>query len=398
MSESRELDAGPIDGGGKATMDSGGKEKEEEEAKRKENVTQGQNPSSSEDPQSQDEGRPSGSGELEENPSKRPKLTGDSSEGHDHTQIPTSNVMPEAELGDSTEGANQEEQPRAAEEGREYPHADPDSDEDEIEDDVFLFEMAVPVDNILTIPAGIAREYFPTLSCDTGGEQNLQIDDFRGQLWDVPFTYNREIDGFTNTNQWQQISSLYMLNYFLPCLILFYRPGFRLHAAHYMIEFERRTEYQNIAPEFRAEDLLFELELGEGDIWMSRLFLPFERVHEHFPAIRIPKRSQKKVVVKFTDAQGKNWYMEIVRYAAEKYMIIKWWDEFVKNHRLEAMDVIRFYKPKNHSHSKHFFIEIVKKKDGGASSNQPGGGSGGGDRGGPSTSSGSRKGKEIVDG
>lgn len=258
--------------------------------------------------------------------------------------------------------------------------------------------MAVPVDNILTIPAGIAREYFPTLSCDTAGEQNLHIDDFRGQLWDVPFTYNREIGGFTNTNQWQQISSLYMLNYFLPCLILFYRPGFRSHTAHYMIEFERRTEYQNIAPEFRSEDLLFELELGESDIWMSRLFLPFESVHEHFPSIRIPKRSQKKVVVKFTDAQGKNWYMEIVRYTAEKYMIIKWWDEFVKNHRLEAMDVIRFYKPENPSHSKHFFIEIVKKKDGGASSNQPGGGSGGGDRGGPSTSSGSRKGKEIVDG
>ncbi|KAI8574250.1 hypothetical protein RHMOL_Rhmol01G0340500 [Rhododendron molle] len=397
MSESRELDAGPIDGGGKATMNSGGKEKEEEEAKPKENVTRGQNPSSSEDPQSQDEGRPSGSGELEENPSKRPKLMGDSSEGHDQTQIPTSNVMPEAELG--SQGANREVQPRAAEEDREHPHADPDSDEDdEDKDDVFLFEMAVPVDNILTIPAGIAREYFPTLSCDTAGEQNLHIDDFRGQLWDMPFTYNREIGGFTNTNQWQQISSLYMLNYFLPCLIQFYRPGFRLHTAHYMIEFERRTEYQNIAPEFRAEDLLFELELGESDIWMSRLFLPFERVHEHFPAIRIPKRSQKKVVVKFTDAQGKNWYMEIVRYTAEKYMIIKWWDEFVKNHRLEAMDVIRFYKPENHSHSKHFFIEIVKKKDGWASSNQPGGGSGGADRGGPCTSSGSRKGKEIVDG
>lgn len=289
----------------------------------------------------------------------------------------------------SSEGANhQEEQPD--QEGREYPHVEPDSDDDDDEtEDIFLFEMTVPLDNTLTIPAETAREYFPTLFFSETDQHNLHIDDFRGQLWDVPFTYNRETDGFTNTNQWKQISSLYNLTRFVPCLILFYRPAFRSHTSHYLIEFERRIDYQYFAPIFKANDLLFELELSENDIWMSRLFIPSELVHQHFPAIRIAKRSRKMVVVKFTDAQGKNWYMEIVRYAAEKYMVIKWWAEFVRNHGLEAMDVIRFYKPEIPSHSKHFFIEIVKKGDGTNSneSNQPGGGSGV-----------SRKGKEIVAG
>lgn len=259
-------------------------------------------------------------------------------------------------------------------------------DDEEDDDDIFLFEMAVPVDNILTIPAGIAKEYFPTLGC-TGGEQKLQIQDFVGREWDLPVTYNQATDSFTNTSQWQEISNFYRLS--ASCLILFYKPAFRMHSAQYTIEFERRVDYENRVHEFRIEGFLFKIELAESDLWMGRLFLPFLPVHKHFPAICIPVRSQKVVTMKFTDAQRKNWYMEIVRYTDERYMIIKWWDEFVKNHSLQAEDVIRFYKPEYPSHSMHFLIEIVK--DG---PNQLGGGNGA-DRGEASTS-GSYKGKEIA--
>ncbi|KAF7120909.1 hypothetical protein RHSIM_Rhsim13G0097200 [Rhododendron simsii] len=53
------------------------------------------------------------------------------------------------------------------------------------------------------------------------------------------------------------------------------------------------------------------------------------------------------------------------------------WEEFVQKHKLGAMDVIRFYKPVNPSHKKHFLIEILKSSGWGANRAGPrqGGGS-----------------------
>lgn len=75
--------------------------------------------------------------------------------------------------------------------------------------------------------------------------------------------------------------------------------------------------------------------------------------------------------------------MDIQRTNLYSYVIVKGWEEFVQKHKLGAMDVIRFFKPVNPSHKKHFLIEIIKNGGCGAK------------RAGPSHG-GSYKGKEIA--
>lgn len=242
--------------------------------------------------------------------------------------------------------------------------------------------MQVLSNNVLAIPARIAAQCFPILS--SGGEnpeggQLLQFTHAQTQEWDIPFTYNREEQAFTNTTEWEQISSVHNLN--ASDFILFYRPWTCLHNGHYLIEFDRREEFENHVPEFREENFLLQLKLDQDG--HARIFLPQDEVIIHFPVIRMPEGSQKKVTMKFTDRQRKNWYMDIIRYNAYFYVIVKGWEDFAEKHNLVAMDAIRFYKPVNPSHKKHFLIEIVKKDRGGA--NQ-----------GALSQGGSSKGKEIA--
>ncbi|CAL5424894.1 unnamed protein product [Camellia sinensis] len=45
----------------------------------------------------------------------------------------------------------------------------------------------------------------------------------------------------------------------------------------------------------------------------------------------------------------------------DAYIILDGWGGFVNKHRLEAMDVIRFYKPVQPLHERHFLIQCVKR-------------------------------------
>ncbi|CAL5440954.1 unnamed protein product [Camellia sinensis] len=90
------------------------------------------------------------------------------------------------------------------------------------------------------------------------------------------------------------------------------------------------------------------------------LKLPKEEVRNHFCAIGIPPRRR----LNFTDARNKDWaktifYVKVL----DAYIIMNGWEGFVKEHRLEDMDVIRFYKPVQPLHERHFLVKCVKREE-----------------------------------
>ena len=145
-------------------------------------------------------------------------------------------------------------------------------------------------------------------------------------------------------------------------LIQFYRPVPCWATNHYAINYVRRWEVPAKIPDFTRGNFLFRLELTSSDVGYSRLFIPSREVAIHFPAIQIPPLSRKKEIVGFTDAKIKDWYMDVILNSSEFYRIIDEWNGFVKAHDLGAGDVIKFYKPVQPSHTKHFLMEYVKKE------------------------------------
>ncbi|KAI8574238.1 hypothetical protein RHMOL_Rhmol01G0339500 [Rhododendron molle] len=372
MSESGELAAVPSDIGEKRKKDSKGKEKEEEqeEAKSKEDVSEEQNHDQSTQKNPRDAGSPiqvrgwystnfdwnsfflqqsndDTTGSHAQNPSAT-LIHGDSEPEPQTSYLykRATRKLPAAEAGYS-----RDLELLLEEEEADWPN------------DLFLFEMQAPNNNILTIPAQMAAEYFTILSLHEAIPDEkpiLRFTDAEARNWEIPFEYHPEEKAFTNAIMWAVISHLRKLK--KSDLILFYRPVPRLNLGHYLIEFDRRQEYEDHKPEFRPENFLFPLQLDQN----ARISLPRVKVLIHLPEVRIPPGIQKTVTIKLTDSQRKNWLMDIVRYDVSSYRIVKGWEEFVQKHELGAMDVIRFYKPVNPSHKKHFLIEIVKNRGGGA--------------------------------
>ncbi|KAL6978822.1 hypothetical protein U1Q18_020490, partial [Sarracenia purpurea var. burkii] len=266
----------------------------------------------------------------------------------------------------SSERTNQEE----AQDAEEYDDWDDefdslsDDDDQYWPDEVLLFEMEIPRSNRLIIPAQAAAAYFPPLAVPLGGEapkkvETLQLTDSESLEWYMPVTYFRDERAFMILRGWQEYADLYNLKPF--DLIRFYRPVPRLNTHHFLIEHQKKEQESDAdGPEFRPENFLFRLELDSSDIGYRRIFIPKEEVTNHFPEIKVTRRN--KMTMRFTDAQNKDWYMDIILYNPYSYMIIDGWSGFVKEHNLEAMDVIKFYKPVQPLHMKHFLIEYVKRE------------------------------------
>ncbi|CAL5424897.1 unnamed protein product [Camellia sinensis] len=85
--------------------------------------------------------------------------------------------------------------------------------------------------------------------------------------------------------------------------------------------------------QFHKEDFVFELQLTQDDIEYT-LYIPEQTATEHFPHVPIYE----------------DWYKA-------------WWDEFVARHNLEAMDVIRFYRPPSPLHKFHSLIKHDRRRD-----------------------------------
>ncbi|KAL7179489.1 hypothetical protein ACSBR1_042809 [Camellia fascicularis] len=121
-------------------------------------------------------------------------------------------------------------------------------------------------------------------------------------------------------------------------------------------------EQQSKDGQFHKEDFVFELQLTQDDIEYT-LYIPEQTATEHFPPVPIYE-DWYKGQIKIFDTQNQNWNMTIVYIRLSACFFIKtWWDEFVTRHNLEAMDVIRFYRPPSPLHKFHFLIKHDRRRD-----------------------------------
>ncbi|KAH7864279.1 hypothetical protein Vadar_027739 [Vaccinium darrowii] len=376
MSSRKELATGTSDKEGKTMAGSEGKE--EEEQKSKENVSEA-------DSADKKNARASGEQNVDsDSPSKQQKLSNvpheksreQSKRHHEELKPHTASDEPDSDSGSDYD-----------------PDSDSNSDENQYwPDEVFLFEMETPSTNRLVIPFDLASAHFPPLATRKRNEkqvETLQFTDSQNREWYMPIQYYRDERGFMILTGWQKFSTQYNLK---PMdLIRIYEPVPRFHTHHFLIEVEKKGQTID-PPEFREENFLFQIELDQSDIDFRRVFLARDDVR-NFPGVKMQRNSREKKIMRFTDANCKDWYMNIIRYSEGKYMVIDGWDEFVKERGLQAGDLIGFYQHVHPYHRKHYLIGIVKKEGGGGPRpGQAGGGSGAG------SSSQSYKGKEIAGG
>ncbi|KAI8524086.1 hypothetical protein RHMOL_Rhmol13G0122100 [Rhododendron molle] len=376
MSESRGLDSGPSDKEGIKRKDSKG-EGNEKEGKSEENVSEEASVADTEVAEKTNV-RTSGEENVDSDSPTKKKLK-------------QSNV-PQAKSGDGSKRPYEDVQPYTD------PN-EPGSDSDSVEmdycpDEVFLFEMEVPCTNRLVIPFELASAHFPhldTLKLNEKQVETLEFTDSLNREWYMPIQYYRDEHGFMILSGWQKFSTQYNLQ---PLdLIRILKPVPRLHTHHFLIEVEKKQGAVEI-PAFREENFLFQIELDQSDIEFRRVFLARDDVR-NFPGVKMPRNNREKKIMRFTDAKCKHWYMNIIRYSEEKYMVIDGWDEFVKERGLEAGDLVGFFKHEHPCHRKHYLIGILKKVD----KQNPGQPSGGSEAScGAGSRSGSHKGKEIAGG
>ncbi|GFZ02003.1 hypothetical protein Acr_15g0006120 [Actinidia rufa] len=145
-------------------------------------------------------------------------------------------------------------------------------------------------------------------------------------------------------------------------VVRFYKPLQPLQENHYLIDFVKRSQQVASIPEFRRENYLFKVQVTAASIMSRRLIVPTEAVRSHFSAIGIPAETHGMERLYFTDAQIKEWIVEIVVYGSSNptYMLILE-EAFVSEYDLENQDAIKFYKPVQPLNSRHFLIEFVKR-------------------------------------
>ncbi|THG23866.1 hypothetical protein TEA_000883 [Camellia sinensis var. sinensis] len=86
-----------------------------------------------------------------------------------------------------------------------------------------------------------------------------------------------------------------------------------------------------------------------------------EEVRNHFPVVEKPGGKRQLYV---NDAQNNDWSMAIFfNQDIDAYVLMDGWKGFVSKHKLEEMDVIRFYKPVCPAHEGLFLVECVKIED-----------------------------------
>ncbi|CAL5440964.1 unnamed protein product [Camellia sinensis] len=83
---------------------------------------------------------------------------------------------------------------------------------------------------------------------------------------------------------------------------------------------------------------------------------------DYFSPLSIPKVYEKQIEI--TNTQNDDWYMTLTYNPVEcTFMISIGWQGFIEWHKLEAMDVICFYRPVPRVHNNHFLIDYIKGED-----------------------------------
>ncbi|KAL6967986.1 hypothetical protein U1Q18_033790 [Sarracenia purpurea var. burkii] len=289
----------------------------------------------------------------------------------------------------------------------------------------FLFETRLTPRDVkegkLFVPIDTGRHHFPSLPKPSGENpymEQIKISDTQGFDWLMTLRYVPRESAYIIDSKWQEFAQSRNLK--ATDAVRFYRPVPRSHDYHYQIETVVGTTNQqasgeneigsSFAEEFKPENFLFEQELSADDVTFRRILVLKEDLKRYFPSVRVPGYTSEERQLYLTDAQSKEWRLNVMFYMDEKNMIIKEWKGFIDEYRVEAGDTVRFYKPLRPLNPRHFLVELVKRSDGARTSGTAGidgttgggddeesdnGGCGGGGGDGGGSSGGSRKGMKF---
>ncbi|GFZ20104.1 hypothetical protein Acr_28g0008090 [Actinidia rufa] len=227
----------------------------------------------------------------------------------------------------------------------------------------FLFEVHLILSDVesnrLFIPVEQALDHFPPLGDDRENyAESIQFTFPEDLNLVITVIYDNSEAGFVvESNWWKRIVKFHKLE--ARDVVCFYRPSQPSQRYHYLVEFMKRDKDSMILPEFKPENFLFRLKLTESVITYLRLIVPTEDVRNHFPAVGIPSDTHGMERLYFTDAQDKDWCVQIMVYlrSCPIHMLILE-RPFAMEYNLEDGDEIRFYKPVQPLHSRHFLIEF----------------------------------------
>ncbi|CAL5353438.1 unnamed protein product [Camellia sinensis] len=229
--------------------------------------------------------------------------------------------------------------------------------DDQFHREAIFFELQLTQNDVekdsLCIPKKTAAEHFPCVPIDTVQgdiiDGKIVISDTQNQNWNMTLFYIHSLGAFLIAGGWHDFAVRHNLK--ARDVICFCRPLSHFGALNFLIQHVK-------PPEFKPGSFLFQQQMTSTS--KSVLNLPKEEVRKHFPEIEIPDGRR----LHFTDAQNMDWPM-IISFAqnTDAYMLTDGWDGFVNKHGLEAMDVIRFYKPVQPLHEGHFLIECVKREE-----------------------------------
>ncbi|KAI7982380.1 AP2/ERF and B3 domain-containing protein Os01g0693400 [Camellia lanceoleosa] len=224
---------------------------------------------------------------------------------------------------------------------------------DNKEEEDFVFEVQLSFTDFqsqkLTIPWETVEKYF--LDADTRTQPMIRVlltDKYNDQKH-VRCSFSPQLGRDFIITEWSgQFGPHKAMD-----LIRFYKPLPQpSHYQHYLIGYLK---------------FLFEKTLTTTDV-SQKLFIPIKVAENHFPRLITNKPSH--AMLQISDAQNMKWEMKfhvalVADYGAQRYRYKMDWTEFVTKHKLEAGDVISFYKPVLPSEDNHYAIRFKRpsKKD-----------------------------------
>ncbi|KAF7150151.1 hypothetical protein RHSIM_Rhsim02G0117000 [Rhododendron simsii] len=245
---------------------------------------------------------------------------------------------------------------------------------------VFLFEVyLIQGDDemdVLLIPRELASDHFPPLlNRRYTYVEHIQITEPEGLSSDVEVGFLAVESAFVIANDWWK--EYVNRNGLRPLdAILFSRHVPGAPKNHFLVDFIRRTNQQNMnVPEFRLQNLLFQLCFTHWANTVRLLSIPTEEVRQHFAAIGIPSESVGKARLHFTGARDNEWPVTMILAPTPTtvHHMMTFSDKFVTENNLKVGDLIDFYKPAWPLHSRHFLIKVA---EGAGQMLEPGQGSG----------------------
>ncbi|XP_057484625.1 uncharacterized protein LOC130771003 [Actinidia eriantha] len=233
---------------------------------------------------------------------------------------------------------------------------------------IFLFETHLTPSDVeegrLFLPVESALDYFPYISelQQKSYEEEIKVTDPRDRVWTMKIRYDSDECGYLMNSEWHDLAKCHGLR--ARDKVQFYVPFPLLQENHYLIEYVRTEESGDIIsfPEFRRLKLLFEREVTAYEVKYRRLIFSMLEVISHFSVITIPAETHDVERLCFTDALNKDWWFKI-KFYCETYLVIGGWEEFVNEYKVEAGDVIKFYKMVRPFSPRQFLIMHYKKGD-----------------------------------